>query len=80
MGTAVIGGLLVATLITLFITPTFYVAAERLLGRKIENRREAGRERQAGRLGRLDEKVRHASPGRASAPRYESEAAAIPDR
>ncbi|MCV0387846.1 MAG: efflux RND transporter permease subunit [Nitrobacter sp.] len=42
MGTAVIGGLLVATLITLFITPTFYVAAERLLGRKIESRRDAG--------------------------------------
>jgi multidrug efflux pump subunit AcrB len=42
MGTAVIGGLLVATLITLLITPTFYVAAEGLFGRKIESRRDAG--------------------------------------
>ena len=33
MGTVVIGGLVVATFITLFITPTFYVAFERLLGR-----------------------------------------------
>ncbi|MER2265131.1 efflux RND transporter permease subunit [Methylobacterium oxalidis] len=38
MGTVVIGGLLVATLITLFITPTFYVAAERLLGRSGKGR------------------------------------------
>lgn len=29
-----IGGLVVATFITLFITPTFYVAFERLLGRR----------------------------------------------
>jgi multidrug efflux pump subunit AcrB len=37
MGTVVIGGLLVATLLTLFVTPVFYVAAERLVkgrGRK----------------------------------------------
>jgi multidrug efflux pump subunit AcrB len=33
MGTVVIGGLLVATFITLFVTPTFYVAFERLLGK-----------------------------------------------
>lgn len=33
MGTVVIGGLLVATLLTLFLTPSFYVAAERLLRR-----------------------------------------------
>jgi multidrug efflux pump subunit AcrB len=32
MGTVVIGGLIVATFITLFITPTFYVAFERLFG------------------------------------------------
>lgn len=43
MGTAVIGGLLVATLITLFITPTFYVAAERLFGRQKESRRGSAR-------------------------------------
>ncbi|MGE7152307.1 efflux RND transporter permease subunit [Methylorubrum rhodesianum] len=30
MGTVVIGGLLVATILTLFVTPVFYVAAERL--------------------------------------------------
>ena len=34
MGTVVIGGLVVATFITLFITPTFYVAFERLFGRR----------------------------------------------
>ena len=34
MGTVVIGGLVVATFVTLFITPTFYVAFERLLGRR----------------------------------------------
>ncbi|CAO4171965.1 efflux RND transporter permease subunit [Methylorubrum aminovorans] len=32
MGTVVIGGLLVATILTLFVTPVFYVAAERLRG------------------------------------------------
>ncbi len=34
MGTVVIGGLLVATLLTLFVTPVFYVAAERLVERR----------------------------------------------
>jgi multidrug efflux pump subunit AcrB len=43
MGTAVIGGLLVATLITLFITLTFYVAAERLLDGQKEGRRGSAR-------------------------------------
>ncbi|WP_419763452.1 hypothetical protein [Bacillus altitudinis] len=40
MGTVVIGGLLVATILTLFVTPVFYVAAERLRG-------EAGHEDEA---------------------------------
>jgi hypothetical protein len=30
MGTVVIGGLLVATILTLFVTPVFYVGVERL--------------------------------------------------
>ena len=37
MGTVVIGGLLVATVLTLFVTPVFYVGVERLrdaFGRK----------------------------------------------
>ena len=34
MGTVVIGGLLVASLLTLFFTPVFYVGAERLLRRR----------------------------------------------
>ncbi|GMA80168.1 hypothetical protein GCM10025880_65850 [Methylorubrum aminovorans] len=33
IGTVVIGGLLVATILTLFVTPVFYVAAERVRGR-----------------------------------------------
>jgi hypothetical protein len=40
MGTVVIGGLLVATFITLFITPTFYVAFERLLGKPAASREQ----------------------------------------
>ena len=32
MGTVVIGGLLVVGLLTLFFTPSFYIAAERLVG------------------------------------------------
>ncbi|MBB2961759.1 efflux RND transporter permease subunit [Methylobacterium sp. R2-1] len=39
MGTVVIGGLLVATILTLFVTPVFYVAAERLRG---EETKEGG--------------------------------------
>ncbi|GJE54513.1 MULTISPECIES: efflux RND transporter permease subunit [Methylobacterium] len=41
MGTVVIGGLLVATILTLFVTPVFYVAADRL-------RREMPEERKQG--------------------------------
>ena len=33
MGTVVIGGLLVASLLTLFFTPSFYIAAERFVGK-----------------------------------------------
>ncbi|GJD48294.1 Efflux pump membrane transporter BepG [Methylobacterium crusticola] len=40
IGTVVIGGLLVATLLTLFVTPVFYVAAERLVPAR--RRREPG--------------------------------------
>jgi hydrophobe/amphiphile efflux-1 (HAE1) family protein len=43
MGTVVIGGLLVATFITLFVTPTFYVAFERLLGKPEPSPGQAGR-------------------------------------
>jgi len=41
MGTVVIGGLLVATILTLFVTPVFYVAAERLRGEEKAPRAEA---------------------------------------
>ncbi len=44
MGTVVIGGLVVATFITLFITPTFYVAFERLLGSPRPARDEPSRD------------------------------------
>lgn len=47
MGTVVIGGLLVATILTLFVTPVFYVAAERLRGEAEGGDEKAGRERQA---------------------------------
>ena len=32
MGTVVIGGLVVATVLTLFVTPVFYIVAEQLFG------------------------------------------------
>ncbi|WP_298954778.1 efflux RND transporter permease subunit [uncultured Methylobacterium sp.] len=41
IGTVVIGGLLVATILTLFVTPVFYVAAERLRLRRREAEPEA---------------------------------------
>ncbi|MDV2987681.1 UNVERIFIED_CONTAM: efflux RND transporter permease subunit [Methylobacteriaceae bacterium AG10] len=41
MGTVVIGGLLVATILTLFVTPVFYVAAERLRREKESGQGEA---------------------------------------
>ncbi len=38
LGTTVIGGMLVATILTLFVTPVFYVLAERLRGRRERHR------------------------------------------
>ncbi|MFY9290729.1 MAG: efflux RND transporter permease subunit [Methylorubrum rhodinum] len=44
MGTVVIGGLVVATILTLFVTPVFYIAAERLRG-DTKGKAESGEER-----------------------------------
>lgn len=47
MGTVVIGGLLVATILTLFVTPVFYVAAERLRGEPESGEDTSGAESKA---------------------------------
>ncbi|MDP4026941.1 efflux RND transporter permease subunit [Methylobacterium sp. NEAU 140] len=60
MGTVVIGGLLIATFVTLFVTPTFYVAAERLLG---SGKTEPGGTReQDGKAGDADGKAGGGAP------------------